>query len=516
MSAAALLLALSPVIVILLLLLVRKAPADLAGLGGWIVTLVVAGLYFRTPLNVLAGASAAGIVASLPITLMVGASIFQVTLMLETRAIARVVAAIKTVAPSDQIVQIMVINVGFGTILAALGATPVSILPPIMVALGYSTTVAIALPAIGYDALCTYALLGIPVVIFANFFGRPLSEVGGYFARFMPVITTCIALGMLWIVGNGRMLRRGLPAAVLAGVTAGAVAIGMNAANLIPLTGIASGLAVILVMVLMLALRGRKVVDRTGLSPADVEAEKAVPLWKALSPWWIMTALALVINSPFLPFFKLTFDKLAMPLTIIPGAPEKVRLFWQAYFWIMVSTFLSLPFLRPAQGTLRVSSAKWLKRAPRPMAASAVFFAIAYIINHSGKAADWQLVDAGRNMVNVVAQAAAAGLGRLYPLVAPFLGLLAGFISGSESSAIAMMTKIHLVTSEKIQAFGILVAAASGIGGGLASVISPAKLQNASASIDRIGEETKVIPTVMAVALAITAVAALLTLLWAF
>ena len=67
----------------------------------------------------------------------------------------------------------MIINVGFGTLLAALGATPVSILPPIMLALGYSTFVAIALPAIGYDALCTYALLGIPVVVFANFFGQP-------------------------------------------------------------------------------------------------------------------------------------------------------------------------------------------------------------------------------------------------------------------------------------------------------------------------------------------------------
>ena len=515
-SAVTLLLALSPVIVVLLLLLIRKTPADLAGLAGWIVTLVVAGLAFRTPLKVLFGASAAGIVASLPITLMVGASIFQVTVMLETRAIARVVSAIKTVSPADPIIQIMVINVGFGTILAALGATPVSILPPIMVALGYSTTVAIALPAIGYDALCTYALLGIPVVIFANFFGRPLNEVGIYFARFMPVITTCIALGMLWIVGKGKMLVRGFPAALLAGVTAGFVAIGMNAANLIPLTGIAAGSAVIVVMVLMLKVRGRKVFDRGALSPADIDIERAVPLWKALSPWWIMTALALVVNAPFLPFFKLTFDKLAMPLAIIPGAPEKVRLFWQAYFWILISTFLALPFLRPRHGVLAVSWKKWLKRAPRPMLASAIFFAIAYVINHSGKGMDWQLADTGRNMVNVVAQAAAAGFDRLYPLVAPFLGLLAGFISGSESSAIAMMTKIHLVTSEKIQALGILVAAASGIGGGLASVISPAKLQNASASIDRIGEETKVIPTVMAVALAITAVAAVLTLFWAF
>lgn len=128
-------------------------------------------------------ASLAGLVASLPVSLVVATSILQVTLMLETGAIARVVALIKSVAPGDRAVQIMLINVGFGTVLTALGAVPVSILPPIMLALGYSSFAAIALPAIGYDALCTYALLGIPAVIFSGFVGLPVEEIGGYFAR---------------------------------------------------------------------------------------------------------------------------------------------------------------------------------------------------------------------------------------------------------------------------------------------------------------------------------------------
>jgi lactate permease len=79
-----------------------------------------------------------------------------------------------------------------------------------------------------------------------------------------------------------------------------------------------------------------------------------------------------------------------------------------------------------------------------------------------------------------------------------------------------MLTSLHLSTAEKIGAVGILIAAASGIGGGLASVISPAKLQNASASIDKIGEEAKVIPVTLIISISITAVCALMTLLWAF
>ncbi|MCX7900253.1 MAG: L-lactate permease, partial [Methylocystis sp.] len=131
-------LALLPILVVLVLLIWKRMAADTAGLVGWAATLLVACFYFQTPLKIALTASLAGVVASLPITLMVAASIFQMTVMMESGAVARVVAVIKRVAPQDQVAQVMIINIGFGTLLAALGATPVSILPPIMLALGYS------------------------------------------------------------------------------------------------------------------------------------------------------------------------------------------------------------------------------------------------------------------------------------------------------------------------------------------------------------------------------------------
>ena len=506
--------ALLPILLILLLLILGRFPADIAGLAGWIAALLIVWLYFGTPLKNSLLISLSGVVASLPITIMVATSLLQITIMRETGAIDRVVAAIKTIAPGNQIAQILILNIGFGTLLAALGATPVSILPPIMISLGYSSFVAIALPSLGYDALCTYALLGIPVVVFANFTGLPVNEVGGYFARFMPVISTCIALAMLWLAGGWGLLRRGLLPTILAGISAGLIAIAMNAIGLVTLTGIAAGLGVVLVMFIYLKLSGQTLMDRGQLSEEDLAAEKKISLTAAISPWLILTGFALLVNAPFLPFFELTFSTLSMPIEIIPGAPEKVRLFWQAYFWILISTLLALPFLNSKKEILWASLKKWLKRAPRPMLASGVFFAIAYLINHSGVNGSWELVDQNMNMVHVIANAASQLFGGFYPAVAPFLGLLSGFISGSETSAIAMLTDIHLTTAESIGAAGLLIAAASGIGGGLASVISPAKLQNAAASIDRIGEESQVIRVTIRISLVITAVVSILLLLW--
>jgi lactate permease len=516
MNLLSVLLALAPILIVLVLLLWRRMAADVAGVIGWITAVAVIWLYFQTPLPIIFTASLAGMVASFPITLMVATSILQITIMAESGAIARVVALIKCIAPKNQVVQIMIVNVGFGTLLAAMGATPVSILPPIMLALGYSSFVAIALPALGYDALCTYALLGIPVVVFANVTGQSVGEVGGYFARFMPVISTCIALGMLWIVGGWKMVWKGLFPALLAGVSAGLIAIGMNALGLVTLTGVAAGLGVIVVMLAYLAAIREPLWDSRVLTQADRASQERMPLWKALSPWLLLIAFAVLTNVPNLPFYDLTYKQWAMPVEIIPGAPEKLRLFWQAYFWILVSTLLALPLLglKPAQFGLSLQ--KWLKRAPRPMLASAIFFAIAFLINHSGKGLDWTLANSQNNIVVALAQAATDTFGRIYPFVAPFLGLLGGFVSGSEASSIAMFTGLHLSAAEKIDAAGLLVAAASGIGGGLASVISPAKLQNASAAIDRIGEESSVLRVTFVISMLITAVAAVMTLFWAF
>jgi lactate permease len=465
-------------------------------------------------------ASAAGVVASLPISLMVAASLFQMGIMLECGAVARLVATLKGLARDDRVAQILIINVGFGTLLTALGATPVSILPPIMIALGYSSFVAIALPAIGYDALCTYALLGIPVVVFGSFTGMDPNEGGRFFARYMPLISTAIAFGMLYLVGKFKLMLKGAIPTLLAGLTAGFVAIGMNRLGMTTLTGVGAGAAVVVVMGAYVLIRGRKIYDAGTPDEADAAARKRMSLAAAISPWLILVGVAAITNTPALPVFDFLFKRLALPVEIIPGAPIATRFFWQAYFWVTVTTFLALPFLRPTGAELGRATKKWARRAWRPVLAAAVYFAIAYVINHSGKvggAAGWELPVPGRNMVYVLAHAAASTFGDLYGLVAPFLGLLGGFISGSETSSIAMLTQLHLDTAEvagKIRTVGLVWAAASGIGGGLASVISPAKLQNAAAIIDAIGEESTVLRKTVLISLTITALCAILTLIW--
>ncbi len=516
-----LLLTLLPIAVILVMLIIFRKAADICGIIGWLVISVVAYFAFQTSLEVIARSTAAGFVNSFAVSLIVATSLLQMAFMEKTGALKRIIIFIKTLASDHRAVQIMMINIGFGTLMVSVGATPVSILPPILIAMGYSTYVAITLPAIGYDSLCTYALLGAPIVIFwmtiNKFLGGgdvvQLHEVGMVFFKFLPVVSTLIGLCMLWIVGRWKALAEGwLPCLVTGGVI-GVVSYFTNQHdNLVVLTGVMCGLAVIFAMVLYLKAGGKKVIDRSRLTPEELAYEKQFPLWRAVTPWTLLIVLILALNLPK-SVFEYLFKTMLVPIKGLTanGQDINTRALWQAYTWIFISTLLAIPFLRPSKAQLVDTLKVWLKRAPRPVFAAAIFFAIGEVMNMSGfdmGAKKW----VAASMVSVLADSSADFFHDAYGAIVSFIGLFGGFITGSEASTIGMFGKYTLTTAKQlghgVQGM-IIITAGLAFGGGLASVISPAKLQNAAASIDQIGQEGKVIRVAFIFSLILTVVTSL-------
>ncbi|MGE5371063.1 MAG: L-lactate permease [Solirubrobacterales bacterium] len=521
------LLTLLPIIVVLVLLAFIKWPADASGLAGWITAVAVAYFFFNTRLEVSMTSSLYGLLLSFPISLMVATSIFQITFLESTGALQRIVVFVKTLAKSDRAVQIMILNMGIGTLLVSVGATPVSILPPIMLALGYSTFVAVALPALGFDSLCTYALLGAPLVAFVDLTAPAMSDAALanaslIFSSYMPVISTLIGFAMLYIVGGFKQIKEGFIPCTIAGLTMGLTAMAVaHIGRGIVLTGVFAGLATVLIMFAYLWIQRKPLVDRSCLIEADLKVEQEMSLLRALAPWLILIASCLFVNfyPPVLTYLR---DTMGMPVHVIPniaveGAkpvkPVALRMLWNAYTWVLISTLLAIPFLRPTGAQWKEIFVKWFKRAPRPVFSAAIFFAIAFVMNFSG----FEVVTNGwvphpdSNMIAILATQSADFFKGLYPAIAAYLGLLGGFVTGSEASTIALFTKYNILISEKLHLNYLVVIAGTAIAGGLASVISPAKLQNAAATIDALGIESKVIRVAFIISFILTTVAAVMT-----
>lgn len=507
-------LAIVPVVLVAWLLLVRRSSADIAGAAGLASAACIAFFYFDTSPKVIAVSSLAGVIGSLPVALVLVSSLFQILIMQQSGALARIVAFIKGLTPGQQAVQILLINMAFGVLLNSLGAATVSIIPPILLALGYSGFAAILLPAIGYTAMCVYALLGIPAVVFSAFTGLSLQETGLLFARYMPLTPLCVGLCMLYATGKWKLVREGFVPAVITSAAGGGVCLLMAGLGLVTITGIIAGAVMVAALLLYTRLRGLPLFDRSLLTEKDREAERRFSLARACSPWIVLTVVSLLVNAPFLPFFRLTFTEWAMPVRIIPGSPEMLRVFWQAYFWVIASTLVCLPLLRVGKAQLRAAFGLFLTRSWRVFISTAVFFALAYVMNHSGKDAAWALTGPESNMIDVLAMGAARLFGSMYPVITPFIGLMGGFVSGSQTSAVAMFTKLHLTTAQALGVSGPLLATASAMGGGIAGVISPAKVLAAAASIDRPQDIPAVMRAAFVMALIISLACAVMTLFW--
>ena len=148
---------LTPFVLGIVLLIFFKFKADIVGSIIFVLMLLVGIFFFNTDWRVAFLASLAGIVKSFPISLMVLTSILMITYQQKTGSLSKIVVAFKKIGGGNKAFQIMIINLAIGCFLVSIGVTPVTMLPPVLMAMGYSAFASIALPAIGYDPLTTYA-----------------------------------------------------------------------------------------------------------------------------------------------------------------------------------------------------------------------------------------------------------------------------------------------------------------------------------------------------------------------
>jgi lactate permease len=411
-----------------------------------------------------------------------------------------------------------------------------------MLAMGFSPLVAVMLPSIGYDPLTTYALLGIPVLVFSDVVPgsywasrypgvEPLFMSGHIFSLYMPIVATGIALAMLWLAGGRKLLfnREALLLAFVTGIVAGLVCYFCNLiwVGFTTLTNIFAGLAVIAAMLSYSKLRGLPLIDKSILTEEDQPIIQSMGLLQAMSPWLILIIFCFIVNL-IPPIYNLLFNILTFPITI-GMITINTRFLWNAYFWVLIATILAIlidAFIARTQKEIpkfrqevRDTMSIWASRVWRPFVSAAIFFALAYIMIFSGNVllpdATWVQID-NWNMIFVLSSVTSNTFGPFYPLTAAFLGLLGGFVSGSETSTIVMFQPYHQLTATAINAQPLIVGASSGIGGGLASVLSPAKLQNAAAVIDAKDIEGQVLRKALPIILIVTTAVAILAFFWGY
>jgi lactate permease len=491
----------------------RQSGATMA-IVGLAVALIIAVAYFDTDPMVAVGAAVYGIFKSFGITISVLATMLMIFLMREVGALEKISAAIKATATTKE-QQALFLGVGFGSFATSLGVVTPSLFPPLLIAMGFSPFAAIAISVLGYNATTSYALLSVPISLPADIFKLNPFVFAYKVNIFLPIVAVLVSIAMLWIVGGRSSVKKGLISAIITGLSIGFSCLLFGLVHVpIMLIGVLAGLVSMVVLYLLRSLT-------TGQEKPSEKLDRARTIG-ALSPWLILIVLALAVSIPQVTDWLRGLDG---PAFWIFDKPMDFDAFAQVYTWIFLATFFSLPILKPTGQQLKNAVVLWLRRIWQPFIAYALFFGVAYVMAWSamdisnGKIVPTSAFEA-LNMNNVVGLTLAAVFGSLFVFVAPWLGLFGAVVGGSEASSNVMFFPIQHKVAEGIgltsagensSAF-MTIYGSHANGGGIASAITPSKINNAAATIGADAKlESEIMRSHVPIVLVITFIVGLVT-----
>ncbi len=479
--------AILPLIVVFVGIIWLKKSGAAMAVVGWLLAVILAVGYFSTSIEVAIGASIYGIIKALGITIAVVFTMYLIFLMKEVGALDTISDAIKRVARTKE-EQALFIGIAFGSFVTSLGVVTPALFPPLLMAMGFSPMSSVAIAVLGYNATTSFALLSIPVTLPADVFHINVYQLAYKITIFLPVVSTLISFALLWVIGGKESVKKGFVPAIILGLTLGFSALGLVIVRApIMVIGVLAGL----ISMGVLYVYG-KWDNRNLEKDADEEPIDRKELIRALSPWLILISLASVVSIPQINAFLAGLDGNGVVLSFAAYKNVDLDIFAQVYTWIFASIILSLPVLKPKKEQLRKVTKLWSKRIWGPFVAYSLFFSISFVMAFSameissGTLAPTSAYPA-HNMNYIVGSALASVFGAGYIFVAASLGLFGAVVGGSETGSNVMFfpiqqqacTNIHLSDKGIMTVYG-----AHANAGGVASAITPSKINNAVATID--------------------------------
>jgi lactate permease len=525
-------LSLLPLVVVFLGIVWLKRSGSVMVIVGLLLTALICWAYFKTDPVVIVGGTIYGFVKSFGIAVAVVFAMFMVFLMQITGALSRISDAIHNIAGTKE-EKALFVGMGFGSFVTALGLVAPTLFPPLLMAMGFTPLAAITVACLGYDPLCSFALLSLPISLPASAaasMGIPITEhsFAMNISIFLPIVSVGFAFAILWVTGKMEAIKSAWLPALLSGLVISLSALGLVYFNApLRVVGVIAG--AMSMATLYLYSLARTYVAR---SPRPVvkpvtdggAAVVKMSIIRALSPWIILILFVGIVGIPQVEIYLKGVLGTTEVLTIFANQKIDLDILAQAYTWVFVAAIIGIFTL----GSTRTQTVKaldmTLKRLLGPFMSYSLFFSIAYLMYFSGGVitADKLVLPNPvtapfANMDSIIGLALAGAFGAYYGLVAPIPGFIGSVIGGSETSSNVMFAKIqNVAVTNTIGAdkFGIAYGSLA-VAGGIASAITPAKITNACATLGEGGQmESKAMSANMWVAIGLTLITCVMTFLF--
>ncbi|MCY6370899.1 L-lactate permease [Clostridium ganghwense] len=518
------LIALIPILVVGILMIRYNWPSTKAMPVGFFTSLILAAIFWKMPLKWIGAATITGAINTIDILLIVYGALLILQIMRKSggvEGIAQSMAAVST----DRRVQVIVIGflmeaffegaAGFGT--------PAAVAAPLLVGLGFPPLVAAMVALIGNSAPVTYGAVGTPIIGgfaslksmveaggFQGDFGTFLINTGGFAGILHLLVGSFIPLAMVCTMTLivDKSIKKGLevwPLALFGGLvfTIPEVLISNFVGPEIPsLLG-----ALIGIPIFVIAIRKGVFIPKTkwdfkphneweddwegevAASVANVENKNVMSAGKAWAPYVLIGILLLLGRlkwiglTPILKQWNITWHNIlgtSLSRGITPLYNPGVIPF------MLVA--LIIPFMHGLDKKEAAKAWKDTLKQIKP-ASIALFFALGmtYIMMNSGAAAN------SDSMLIVMAKTAANLAGRGWYIVAPIVGILGAFISGSATVSDIMFGALQFSAANQVGIPVTPILALQSVGAAAGNMICVHNVVAVLTTVGLVGKEGKII-----------------------
>jgi lactate permease len=488
------LVAILPIATVLVLLGILRRPAWQAALAGLAVGLAIAVTAWGMPARMAFASALNGAVFALwPVMWIVINALLLYNVAVASGRFDAFRAWVIRHLPNDRRVVLIAIGFCFGALLegiAGFGA-PVAITSSLLIMCGFPALEALVFVLIFNTTPVAFGALGAPVTVLGSVTGLPAPALAAMVGRQLPLLAAILPFYVMALYGGWRSIRALWPMLLVAGLSFGLAQFGASNYLDYTLTDVFAALGSLAVTLLFLqvwrpAEDAEFAISRTP-HEASVAVSRPVPAWQGWMPWLILTAIVIVwtymkvatvgqqaIHWPGL-------DK-AVSITLYHDKPYAAVWNFQPLGTgtaILLAAIITALLVRLSPAEFFRCAVRTIRQIWQAVATVMLIVALAYVMNYSGLAYTLGL--------------AVASTGHAFVLFSPFLGWVAVFLSGSDTSGNALFGNLQVVAARQLHLNPLLFAATNSSGGVLGKMISPQNIATGVSVTDLKGKEGAVL-----------------------
>jgi lactate permease len=394
----------------------------------------------------------------------------------------------------DRRLQALFIAFSFGSFLegaAGFGA-PVAISGAMLVGLGFNPLYAAGICLIANTAPVAFGSVGTPILMASRMSDIPELAISQMVGRTLPLLSLMIPFYLIVIMSGFKKSMEVLPAILVCGLSFSIVQWFTSNYMGPMLPDVLAGLASIFSLLLLLKFWKPKSIWRFSEEPSNpiFSSTKYSPLQilRAWSPFIIMTFFIVawglqpvkdLLNS--IAFFKFEIPGLNGFILKPYGTPLVIKAFEFNYLSasgsaVVLATLISIPLIGISfKDSIKIFTST-LQQLIFPIITISSIVGYAFVANYSG--------------MSITMAFALASTGILFPFFSPILGWLGVFLTGSDTSANALFSKIQSTTADSLGFDPVVAVSANASGGVTGKMISPQSIAVGAAAVGLVGKES--------------------------